>query len=143
MDNDEEGYFIVMPLYPFSPFDDNSCHYKLSVVKGSHKYKYDDTLPPGSRKCHLDDILHLDLQVGQVLVARANIWRRGGPNSNWYDLMGTVTFPNMKEVKIPAIKNVAIHGYLKKRGTNDASNDLENHKLIKLPKPRTNNSNDG
>ena len=135
MDNDKGGYFMVMPLYPCGG---KKTYYSVSVVKGSHNIKYEDPTDVASIEDltkYLDDILHLQLKVGQVLVADAKIWHRGGPNSKCDELMGTYDFPE-EDYKIPAIRNLSLHGYLKCEGTNVDSKDSENTQLIKLPQPK-------
>lgn len=60
-------------------------------------------------------VLCLKLQVGQMLVACANLVHCGGPSANVIDMFGTQPNLNQKEEEefIGAFKNLAIHGYLK------------------------------
>ena len=139
--DNKDGYFMVMPLYPCG----KNSYYSLSVVKGSHHISYETD--PNSKETtedlspYLDDILHLKLKVGQVLVAHANLWHRGGPNSKKGDLLGTCNFPNEPN-KIPAIKNLSIHGYLRNKGTDitDLTTGRDDNELITqmitLPRPK-------
>ena len=137
-DDYKDHYFMVMPLYPCG----KNCNYSLSVVKGSHNILY-DTHPTSERTCedmrkYLDEnILHLKLKVGQVLIAHANLWHRGGPNSKKGDLLGTCNFTNEPN-KIPAIKNLSIHGYFRNGGTDvtDGTMETDKTRLINLPKPK-------
>ena len=132
--DNKDRYFMVMPLFPFG----KKRYYSLSVVKGSQNIKYDSSEETIEQlRPKLQDILHLRLKVGQVLVAHANLWHRGGPNSKGGNLVGTKDFEGEEEYKIPAIKNLSIHGYLKNRGTDieDATKETTETQLIELPKP--------
>ena len=142
-DECKDHYFMVMPLCPCG----KNCYYSLSVVKGSHNLQYDTHMAIESesacedmRKYLDEDILHLKLKVGQVLIAHANLWHRGGPNSKKGDLLGTCNFTNQPN-KIPAIKNLSIHGYFRNGGTDvtdDRTMETDKTRLINLPKPKKN-----
>ena len=95
------GFFCILPLYP-------PTKYTVSVIKGSHKVE-DCHAPVSLKKCS-GEVMHLELDVGQVLIGNAKIIHRGGPSSKIKRNM-PMTY-NKKGHSIGAFKNLSIHGYL-------------------------------
>ena len=85
-------------------------------MNGSHKLKDVDYDSTEQMREQLNNILHLQLKVGQVLVANANIIHRGGPNSDYRNLLGTDSNFQENELKMPGMRNLSIHGYLTQKG---------------------------
>ena len=134
--DNNNGYFMVMPVYPCDGPEDRNVHYSLSVVNGSHKLKDVDYDSTEQMREQLNNILHLQLKVGQVSVANANIIHRGGPNSDYRNLLGTDSNFQENELKMPGMRNLSIHGYLTQKGEkNDEANTKDNISFIKIPVP--------
>ena len=99
---------MVMPIYPALSIDNDDCYYSISVVKKSH------TMSANQRRDQSflrQNILHLELKVGQTFISHANLIHRGGSSWPGQDMFGTLDYKN-SENTIPPIKNLSIHGYL-------------------------------
>ena len=94
------GFFLILPLFP-------PTKYTVSVIKGSHKVE-DCDAPVSLKKCR-GEVMHLEVDVGQVLIGNAKIIHRGGPSSKFRDMPMSY---NHKGHTIGAFKNLSIHGYL-------------------------------
>ena len=134
--DDKDCHFCILPIYPCGNVKDKDTededtdekvinpseegihwedYYTVQVIPGTHKIPF----KPLGMKVPVEDyagkVLCLKLQVGQMLVACANLVHRGGPSANVIDMFGTQ--PNLngneKEEFIGAFKNLAIHGYLR------------------------------
>ena len=68
----KNGFFCIFSLYP-------PTKYTVSVIKGSHEVE-DCDAPVSLKKCS-QELIHLELEVGQVLIGDARIIHRGGPSS--------------------------------------------------------------
>ena len=99
----DKGCICVFPIYP-------EAGYTVSLIKGTHS-ECDDIDEEVSMKECVDKIVHLELDVGQVLIADSRIIHRGGPISNEELPMPMCSNKN-DGTKIDPLKNMSIHGYL-------------------------------
>ena len=98
------GCFCIFPMYP-------ETGYTVSLIRGTHsEYKYDNDDEVSMKDC-IDKIVHLELDVGQVLIGDSRIIHRGGPSSNEELPMPMCSNKN-DGTKIEPLKNMSIHGYL-------------------------------
>lgn len=100
----EEGCFCIFPMYP-------ETGYTVSLIKGTHE-DCDNVHDEVSMKECIDKIIHLELDVGQVLIADSRIIHRGGPSSDLKLPMPMCSNTNGDETKIDPLKNMSLHGYL-------------------------------
>ena len=116
----DTGYSIVMPLYPAYWERNDTCSYSMSVIRGSHNnsiYNYGDAKKNSvqgdcvEHQAHIDNMLHLEIKVGQTLIFHSNLIHRGGASSRCDDMYFTKNSEDTS--KIGAFKNLAIHGYLR------------------------------
>ena len=100
-----KGFFCIFPLYP-------PKKYTVSVIKGSHKVEgnYRACRAPVSLKKCCDELIHLELDVGQVLIGNGKIIHRGGPSSECMNM--PMSYNGVKENTIGGFKNLSIHCYL-------------------------------
>ena len=73
--------------------------------------------PVSLKKCS-EELIHLELDVGQVLIGNGKIIHRGGPSSECMNM--PMSYNGDKENTIGGFKNLSIHCYL--------SGDNEQHK---------------
>ena len=127
----DTGYSIVMPLYPAYWKDDDTCSYSMSVIRGSHNnsiYNYGATKKNSvqgeciEHQAHIDNMLHLEIKVGQTLIFHSNLIHRGGASSRCNNMYQTENY-STDTSKIGAFKNLAIQGYL--RCTEDEELDMD------------------
>ena len=78
--------------------------------EGESNDKYDTDDEVSMKEC-IDKIVHLELDVGQVLIGDSRIIHRGGPSSNEELPMPMCSNKN-DGTKIEPLKNMSIHGYL-------------------------------
>ena len=101
----EEGCFCIFPMYP-------ETGYTVSLIKETHSdYTYDTYEEVSMKEC-LDNIVHVELDVGQVLIGDSRIIHRGGPSSDLEMPMPMCSNCNDEGEKIDPLKNMSIHGYL-------------------------------
>ena len=139
--DDEHGHFCIFPIYPCgdrvksdgnypSMQEENwDDYYDVCVIPGTHKIPFKKSGMEVSIEKYKGEVLRLHLEVGQVLVACANLVHCGGPSANVSDMMGTERGLDPKTVNgvsggIGAFKNLSIHGYLRNnQQTTMAGND--------------------
>ena len=121
----DHGHFCIFPMYPCadsvqsdgnypSVQDENwDDYYDVCVIPHTHTVPFKQYGMGIPIEKYYGKVLRLHLQVGQVLIADANLVHCEGPSANIIDMFGTEKFQNDKEM-IGAIKNLAIHGYLRK-----------------------------
>ena len=126
----DEGYSIVMPMFPAYWEDNDTCSYSMSVIKGSHNnsiYNYGDATKNSAQRrsieneAHIDNMLHLEIKVGEALILDSKLIHRAGPSSRCIDMYGTENSTDMS--KISAFKNLALCGHL--RCTEDDQLDMD------------------
>ena len=117
----KKGYLIVMPLFPANYDNDDKCTYSMSVIRGSHKCREVENASTED-EAHINNMLHLDMKVGQTLILDSKLIHRGGPSSRWNDMFCST---GSTDSKIGAFKNLAIHGYLRCAGDDELDLDDE------------------
>ena len=134
--DDKDGHFCILPIYPCGNVKDKDSededtdekvinpseegihwedYYTVQVIPGTHKIPF----KPLGMKVPVEDyagkVLCLNLQVGQMLVACANLVHCGGPSANVIDMIGTEQglAAEGEHGGIGAFKNLSLHGYLR------------------------------
>ena len=132
--DDEHGHFCIFPMYPcadsvetdgnYPSVQEENCdhYYQVCVIPGTHTIPFKPIGMEVPIEKYNGKVLRLHLEVGQVLIACANVVHCGGPSANIIDMFGTEKgLP--KSTYIGALKNLAIHGYLRQDEKSNMEND--------------------
>ena len=99
----ENGYSIVMPMFPVYYENNDTCCYSMSLIRGSHNNSiYDYGIATKNsvqgdcieHQANIDNMLHLKIKVGQTLIFHSKLIHRGGPSSRCNDMYVTKNSTN-------------------------------------------------